>query len=143
MNLKEMVDRHQTAMNSIYRRVNIILKEKIHSDITTDQFSTLNYIRKHDRCTSSDIAHEFGIGKSAVTAQINRLFDKELIERKRDDKDRRVVYLIVTEKGIEFVNFTEKALHEELEKYLKDFSQDEISMFINLLERLSNNMEDK
>ncbi|MFD2042834.1 MarR family winged helix-turn-helix transcriptional regulator [Ornithinibacillus salinisoli] len=143
MDLKNIVDRHQAAMNSIYRRVNVILKEKIHSDITTDQFSTLDYIRKHEQCTSSDIAHEFGIGKSAVTAQINRLYDKGLIERIRDEKDRRVVYLNVTEKGIDFVNFTEKALHKELGSYLSGFSQEEIQSFITLLERLATVMEEK
>jgi len=143
MELKELIERYQTAINQVYRRVNLILKDKIHSDITTDQFSTLHYIIKNAKCTSTDVANEFGIGKSAVTAQINRLVDKELIERERDEEDRRVVYLHVTEKGVNFVNYTEKALYGVLGDYLKNFEKDEIYTFIQSLEKLAKIMNDE
>ncbi|GGB55954.1 hypothetical protein GCM10011409_36960 [Lentibacillus populi] len=142
MELKELIDRYQEAMNTIYRGVNGILKERIHSDITTDQFSTLHYIRNHENATSTEIAHAFGIGKSAVTAQINRLFDKGLIERERDDKDRRNVYLYVTAKGIELVNFTEKELYAEIGKQLAHFNDEEIQTFICSLEKLAEVMKE-
>lgn len=137
MELKELISRYQDAINSIYRGVNIILKEKIHSDITTDQFSTLQYILNHETCTSTDISQAFGIGKSAVTAQVNRLYDKGLIERHRDEKDRRNVYLHVTPKGIELVQFTEKELYNVLGEYLANFDHEEIRSFINSLEKLA------
>lgn len=141
MELKELVDRYQTAMNTIYREVSKILKEKIHSDITTDQFSTLQYIRNHDRCTSTEIAHKFGIGKSAVTAQTNKLFDKGLIERERDEADRRNVYLRITNAGLELVEYTETRLLSELSTYLVHFTEEEIRTFIRLLEELAHTME--
>ncbi|WP_047979839.1 MarR family winged helix-turn-helix transcriptional regulator [Ornithinibacillus contaminans] len=142
MELKELIERYQAGMNQVYRRVNILLKEKIHSDITTDQFATLQYIFKNKKCTSTDIANEFGIGKSAVTAQINRLFDKQLIERERDENDRRVIYLHVTEQGIDFVQYTEKALFKELGRYLTNFDKEEIFTFIESLEKLAKVMNE-
>ncbi|WP_010093800.1 MarR family winged helix-turn-helix transcriptional regulator [Ornithinibacillus scapharcae] len=143
MELKELVERYQSSINQVYRRVNIILKDKIHSDITTDQFSTLHYILKHKDCTSTDIANEFGVGKSAVTAQINRLYDKGLIERKRDERDRRVVYLYVTQKGLDFINQTETAIFEILGKYLSNFEKEEINAFIHSLEKLAKIMSEE
>lgn len=143
MELNQIINRYQEAMNSVYRNVNIILKEKIHSDITTDQFSTLQFIQKNNKCTSTEIATSFGVGKSAVTAQINRLFDKGLIERVRDEKDRRIVYLYVTEKGIELVNYTEKELYAAIGKYLAHFDEEEVKTFIYSLEELATIMEDK
>lgn len=137
MDLKTLVDRYQIAMNTVYRRINNILKEKIHSDITTDQFSTLQYILNHKKCTSTEIANAFGIGKSAVTAQINRLFDKGLIERNRDEKDRRNVYLDVTAKGKELIHYTEKELFAVLGVHLAHFDNHEIQTFIHLLEKLA------
>lgn len=136
-----LIGRYQTAMNTIYRGVNSILKEKIHSDITTDQFSTLQYIRNNETCTSTEIAHAFGVGKSAVTAQINRLFDKELIERTRDQSDRRNVYLHVTPKGLELVNFTEKEVYAVIGEQLAHFDKEEITMFIQSIEKLANVMD--
>jgi DNA-binding MarR family transcriptional regulator len=142
LELKELVDRYQTAINQVYRRVSLMLKEKIDDDITTDQFPTLQFIAKNQSCTSTDIAYTFGIGKSAVTAQVNRLFDKGLIKRERDEKDRRVVYLSATEKGLDFVANTEKILFEVLAKYLSNFEKEEINTFIQMLERLARIMNE-
>lgn len=139
--LKDLVERYQSAITHVYRRVNIILKEKIQSDITTDLFTTLHFIYKRKKCTSTEIATEFGIGKSAVTAQINRLYEKGLIERDRDDDDRRVIYLYVSDKGIDFVENTEKELFQELGNYLGDFDEKEIYTFICSLEKLAEKMK--
>src|SRR5699024_1954886 len=136
------IERYQNAMNTIYRCVNNILKEKIHSDITTDQFSTLQYIHNNEQCTSTQIAHAFGIGKSAVTAQINRLFARELIERTRDIKDRRNIYLHVTKRGMELVNYTEEKLYDVIGVQLSHFNDDEILSFIDSLEKLAKVMEE-
>lgn len=141
MDIYVLINRYQTAMNSVYRSVNSILKEKIHSDITTDQFSTLQYIRNNKKCTSTEIANEFGVGKSAVTAQINRLFDKGLIERTRDQADRRNVYLNVTNKGVNLVEFTEKELYAAVGDHLSHFDKEEITMFIQSLEKLASLMD--
>lgn len=142
MELKILIDRYQTAINTVTRSINNTLKDKVHADITTDQFGTLHYIHTHDSSTSTEIAQAFGIGKSAVTAQINRLFDKGLVERKRDEKDRRIVYLGVTDKGAEFIDFTEVELHKVLGKHLSHFDKDEIHTFIEALEKLAKLMEE-
>src|SRR5690625_720478 len=97
VDLIELIDRYQQAMNTVYRGVNKILKEKIHSDLTTDQFATLQYIVNHDHCTSTDLANAFGVGKSAITAQVQQLVEKQFIERVRDCEDRRNIYLHITE----------------------------------------------
>ncbi|WP_077324937.1 MarR family winged helix-turn-helix transcriptional regulator [Virgibacillus siamensis] len=141
MELKKLIGRYQDATNSIYRNVNIMMKEKIHSDITTDQFSTLQYIQQHEKCTSTEIAQTFGVGKSAVTAQITRLYEKGLIKRVRDQKDRRNVYLYVTEKGIDLITYTEKEIYAEIGKYLGHFEEEEITTFIHSLEKLAAIME--
>ncbi|WP_174616164.1 MarR family winged helix-turn-helix transcriptional regulator [Virgibacillus ihumii] len=141
MELRKLINRYQDATNSIYRNVNSMMKEKIHSDITTDQFATLQYIQKHEECTSTDIAHAFGVGKSAVTAQITRLYEKDLIKRVRDENDRRNVYLYVTEKGIKLIEYTEEEIYTEIGKYLGHFDEEEITEFISSLEKLASIME--
>ncbi|MDY0407780.1 MarR family winged helix-turn-helix transcriptional regulator [Virgibacillus soli] len=142
MELKVLADRYQVAMNTVFRGVNHIMKEKVHSDITTDQFATLQYIQQHDQCTSTEISHAFGVGKSAVTNQVNRLVNKGLVYRTRDESDRRNVYLHITEKGSELVQYTEKELYTVLEPLLGHFSNEEILTFIEALERLALLMED-
>lgn len=141
MELKELIGRYQMAMNTVYRGVNNILKDKINADLTTDLFSTLQYIYNHHRCTSTQIALAFGVGKSAVTAQVNRLYDKGMIERHRDEEDRRNIYLHVTEKGASFVTNTEKELYKVIGVQLAHFDNNEIQSFIRSLEELATIME--
>ncbi|APC49509.1 MarR family winged helix-turn-helix transcriptional regulator [Virgibacillus halodenitrificans] len=140
MDLLELINRYQDAMNTIDRNVNLILKEKIHTEITTDQFPTLQYIQKHQQCTSSEIAAFLGVGKSAITAQINRLDEKGLIIRRRDKQDRRIVYLQLTEKGNELVDYTRNNLTKEIGTYLGNFNEEEIHTFIHALEKLAHVM---
>lgn len=142
MNFKELASRYQIAMSAIYRKINQIMKEKVHEGITTDQFSTLQYVVQNQPCTSTEIANAFGIGKSAVTNQVNRLYKKGLIKRIRDEKDRRNIYLKVTAKGKKLVNFTEIELIRAFTPLLSQFEDDEISRFIHSLERLARLMDE-
>lgn len=143
MELKELFRRYQLAMSTVYRGINNILKEKIHLDITTDQFAILQYIHNHDQCTSTKIAHSFGVGKSAVTAQINRLHEKGLIKRKRDDKDRRNIYLYVSQEGVNLVSYTEKELYSVIGKHLSYFDSNEVQSFVKALEQLAHMLENE
>ncbi|MDY0406331.1 MarR family transcriptional regulator [Virgibacillus sp. 179-BFC.A HS] len=141
MELEEVVHRYQIAMNSVYRGINNIMKEHASPDITADQFPTLQYIAAHEKCTSTEIATTFGIGKSAVTAQITRLFEKGFIERNRDTKDRRTVYLHVTPSGLEIVKQTEQVILNALGPVLGHFSDEDIRYFLRLLEELAELMD--
>ncbi len=143
MEFKELINRYQIAISTVYRKVNQIMKEKVHEDITTDQFATLQYIYQQEACTSTDIAHAFGVGKSAITNQVNRLHKKGLIIRNQDETDRRNIFLHVTADGKEIVEFTEKELTIALTPLLSQFKEEEIYSFIHSLERLANLLEGK
>lgn len=141
--LNDLVDRYTATMNEVYRRISNIMTEKVHQELTTDQFSTLNYIYKNEPCTSSDIAHEFSIGKSAVTAQINRLYERGLLSRERDQNDRRNVYLHLTEIGKELMQEGTQKLYDVLGEILSEFNQDEIQTFILTLEKLAHTLKQR
>ncbi|SDK48597.1 MarR family winged helix-turn-helix transcriptional regulator [Sediminibacillus albus] len=134
--LNELIDIYTSAMNEVNRRVNILMNEQVHQELTSDQFATLRYVQKKQPCTSSDIAHEFAIGKSAVTAQINRMVERGLIDRQRDEEDRRIVYLSLTPTGEETMAEGTQRLYEVLGEILSEFSEQEIERFVQSLEKL-------
>lgn len=142
MELDQLIRRYQRSINTIYRSVNNVIKRYIHSDITVDQFSILQFIHQHDQCTSTQIAQSFGIGKSAVTASTNRLYDKNLIARHRDESDRRIVYLSLTDAGKKFVTQIEKEIYRIIGEKLRYFHLTEIEKFIHSLEKLASMMEE-
>ncbi len=79
------------------------LRTKMGSDLnmTPIHHRTLFYINEHDSCKMTDIANEFTLSPAAVTRTVNNLIEAGLVERYRDDADRRVVRLRMTDKGRE------------------------------------------
>ncbi|WP_102028896.1 MarR family winged helix-turn-helix transcriptional regulator [Salirhabdus sp. Marseille-P4669] len=140
---KHLVEAYTSAMNLVFRRVTSVMNEKVHKELTTDQFGTLRYLYQNESCTSSDIANEFAIGKSAVTAQINRLVDRGFIERVRDESDRRVVFLHLTEEGKQLVEKGNEKLYEVLGDVLSHFEKEEVTNIIEKLEKLADILEHK
>ncbi len=70
-------------------------------NMTPVHHRTLFYISEHDSCKMTDIANEFVLSPAAVTRTVNNLIEVGLVERFRDEADRRVVRVRVTDKGRE------------------------------------------
>lgn len=136
-NIKELVDRYINVSQSVEKKAGALVKEKIGSNLTNDQHFTLRYMNQVGTCTSSELAEVFDVQKSAITAIIQRLWEKGLIERTRDEKDRRVVYLTLTEKGKELYLKCEERIHNLVQSIITQFDESEIQQFINTFEKLN------
>ncbi|MBK4205225.1 MarR family transcriptional regulator [Bacillus subtilis] len=103
MNRKQLevyIDKYSQVAQSIMSSMNSIQKEIFKdSIITPDQFNLLNEINVRGTCTSSLLAKELNVKKSTITAIVNRLVDKGLLNRIHKENDRRFIILKLTEKG--------------------------------------------
>lgn len=135
--LKQIIDRYEAANFAVNRRLNGMIRELMPDGLTVDQFSTLRYLRSREMCTSSELADIFCVGKSSITAIITRLSDKNLIMRLPDEKDRRVIYLALTEEGIKICDGMEDKVHQLLSKYISHFEEQEALTFIETFEKLA------
>lgn len=128
-------------MQSIYRSIGNMIKQYVHDDVTMDQFLILQYIYQHESITASEIAQAFGVGRSAITAIVNRLVEKDLLIRKRNENDRRIVSLMVSERGKKIVQATEKEIYEHIQDKLSHFNKEDIEFFLHSIEKLAELME--
>lgn len=135
--IKELVDHYINLSFSVNKIGETLIKEQIGSDLTNDQHYTLRYINKVGTCTSSELAEVFDVKKSAITAIITRMWEKGLIKRTRDENDRRVVYLTLTDKGNELFLKTEERIHALVESMVTKFDHSEIVQFLKTYEKLS------
>ena len=71
-------------------------------ELTIPQLRTLVLLRNEDR-RMTQIADYLGTSLPSATSMIERLFDKGLVERMADDRDRRVVACRLTTLGKEEV----------------------------------------
>jgi DNA-binding MarR family transcriptional regulator len=68
------------------------------------QLGMLYMIFYHREVSPKDIADYLGVSKSAVTQLMEPLVDKELVSRRNDIHDRRVVRLSLSAKGQKFLH---------------------------------------
>ena len=66
-----------------------------------NEFSVLRALFLKSPQMASQIASEVNVTSSHITAVTDRLVRKGLVERKRSNSDRRIVYLEITEHGRE------------------------------------------
>jgi DNA-binding MarR family transcriptional regulator len=135
--LSKLIDRYITANFTVNRRLNALTRDLLPEELTLDQHAALRYLRENGCATSSELAEVFCVGKSSITAIITRLFDKKLIERVPDEKDRRVTYLKATPEGERLTRQFDGKLEELLWKYLSHFTEQEAFGFIELYERFA------
>jgi len=135
--LSELIDRYEQAMFHVTRRVNAAMRESLPAELTLEQYTVIRYMYRRGRCTSSELADVFCIGKSSVTAIVNRLFEKRLIERIPDDKDRRVTYLRLAPEGERLAEKLAERIQELLSRYLTRISGQEAVSFIETFEKIA------
>ncbi|WP_010278370.1 MarR family winged helix-turn-helix transcriptional regulator [Paenibacillus senegalensis] len=136
------IERYETSRFRMNQSLNAIIKQQIDPQLTLEQFSLLcNIYKSKGGCTPTELADYFCVNKSAITAMITRLENKGLIERVRDSTDRRVVYLSLTSLGHEVCEMGRINITEQLSRYLSQFSEDEIEMFMDSFEKLAELMQ--
>jgi len=136
-NIQGLIDRYIDLNFSIHRKGEVLVREQLGEELTNDQLYILRYISKAKFCTSTELAEHFDVQKSAITAIINRMWEKGIIMRTRDEKDRRVVYLTLTDKGNELYTQAEKRIFKLVESFIEKFDHEEINQFMNTYAKLN------
>lgn len=96
--------------------------EKI-SGLTIPQLMVLRSIEELGDVTLKRISDQISLSQATVTTILNRLEDRTLIERVRCNKDRRIVYARLTEKGQQVLADAPTLLHE---RFIENFENLEI-----------------
>lgn len=136
------INRYIDVYLVVTRRINAQIRDSIAADITNDQYLILRLINGQELCTSTYLAESFAVGKSSITAIINRLVEAGMVERTRDENDRRQVYLSMTEDGRSVYEEAEKQIQEVISPYLFDFEKKDIENFIMMFEKLGRLMQE-
>ncbi len=134
--IQQFIERYLSVSFLVNKRGAALMKCEL-DDITHDQYYVLRYIYKRGMCTSTELADVFAVNKSAITAMTNRLVEKGMIARGKDEDDRRIIVLSLTEKGEQWLVETERKVYELVETMMTKFSHEEIEQFIQTYEKLA------
>ena len=86
------------------------------------------------RC--SEIGERLVSSDPDITRLLGRLQKQKLIRRKRDPKDRRVIYATITAEGLRLLKETDPLVSDEVKQILKYMSREKLTTLIALLEEV-------
>lgn len=134
------IERHLRKVDYIIR----LKGRKILNDfnITVPQFTALQILISNGELTIGELSQKMALACSTITDLIDRMEKSELVIRKKDEKDKRVVRIEVLPVGYEIV---EKVLDERvrfLETKMAGLTVEEKIVLDKGLETLYNAMKD-
>ncbi len=90
----------------------------------------------------NEIARRIGKDKSTVTPLINKLISLGYIEKEQSKEDKRVVFIKLTDKGLELQEKFNQISSQVFETAYKNFTDEEKYNLLSLLKKLNQNFSD-
>jgi len=102
---------YSTSLWVRFLRFNLLSQKKLEADLekqglTPPQFYVLATIGYAGGLPFGEIGAKMMVTVSNLTGIVDRLEEKKLVMRKRDEHDRRVVHVVLTEKGAKLYKST-------------------------------------
>lgn len=102
---------------------------RIHMDI-------MFILNRFGQLTMSDIANRLFISKPYNTLLVDKLIELGLVERLPDPKDRRIINIRLTEKGIGYLNEFKKSNKENIKRRLSVLKPGELKQLLSSLQNI-------
>jgi DNA-binding MarR family transcriptional regulator len=112
-------------------------KEKNLNLLSFLQAETLEYIGKQEQPTMKEVSNFLCITPPSATSIIDNLVKSKMLERIPDEKDRRIVWLRVTQQGRSLVQTHCLAITAQMEKILDNLDETEQIQLLNIYKKIS------
>ncbi|MFW2532927.1 MULTISPECIES: MarR family winged helix-turn-helix transcriptional regulator [unclassified Legionella] len=126
----QQMDHHSRRLNKCY-------------GLTVPQIICLYEIYEKGIMTLSALSKRVYLATSTLVGVIDRLEEKGFVNRTRDSKDRRIIFIDITNKGKEFVCSSPYLLHNRLNENLQTLAKEEqialansVDLLVNILKEL-------
>jgi len=114
-----------------------------HDKITVPQIFVLELLAQRESCNMGDLAEDLSISTSAATGLVNRMLKAGLIERMREQKDRRIVKVKGTKKGDTIIKRLIDQRRRAVMEIFSKISRQDRGKYIDILEKICRILEQK
>lgn len=109
--------------------------------ITPPQFVALQWLLEQGDMTIGDLSNKMYLAFSTTTDLIDRMERSELVQRVKDEQDRRVVRIHLLKEGERIIEEVIVKRQQYLEDILNEFNTDEVANLSILLGKLHQEMK--
>jgi DNA-binding MarR family transcriptional regulator len=110
-------------------------------DLNPSHFHILFTLEEMGKSAVTEIGKILMISKTNVTPLVQKLIDKEYVERTHDEGDRRFIYIGLTAKGKEFLENHKALVINNLKTKIGGFNEEDLEMLSSSLENLKELLE--
>jgi DNA-binding MarR family transcriptional regulator len=136
---------YTTSLWIRFLRFSLLSHKKLEDDLskiglTPPQFYVLATIGYAGGLPFGEIGAKMMVTVSNLTGIVDRLEEKKVVARKRDENDRRVVYVVLTDKGTKLYKSTIPLFEKSIVKMFSSLNkpqQKELSVLLRKLNKLS------
>ena len=135
-----------TVFNEVLRTEEISLKTKEFHNLSMREMHVIEAVcdaAKSGKNTASEIAFSQKITAGTLTTAIRTLEKKGYVLRSQDQRDKRVVRILPTEKGITANEVHATFHHEMVSSIMSTMKEDELAMFVKGLAAVQDFLQNK
>ena len=129
------------SMEKELRYISHLIKQKGRAilsnyTITPPQFVALQWLHESGDMTIGDLSNKMYLAFSTTTDLVDRMEKNELVQRVRDEQDRRVVRIHLLPEGERIIQEVIEKRQNYLRDLLQEFEVDEAQELLKLLKKL-------
>jgi DNA-binding MarR family transcriptional regulator len=138
----EDVFRIQNELHELFTRA---LEGTMNADgVTVPQALTLRALEEQGKaCRMSDLAAMRFHTPAAMTGIVDRLIHLELVQRKSDAKDRRVILLELTDRGRTAHASVEKKMHAMMRRFFESMPEKDRETMMRMFHKMKDFLKDE
>lgn len=136
MDIKKTNDLFLDVIYGLISIEEISLKKGPLNNFTVSEIHTVNAIGLFSKPTMSNTAKKLNITLGTLTTGINNLVRKGIVNRYKDENDRRVVLIGLSKKGRVLYRVHEKFHSDLFEEIISDLTEEELKLFYNMLSKI-------
>lgn len=136
-NLEASAEELRKCFNVITYHFQAVTSARSNDDLSLLEVKIINYIGQRDFCIMREISAFSQVAVSTMTGIVDKLEAKGLARRERNDEDRRIVRVILTEKGQRIYREYVKELSILSRQMLKSLSEEEQKIYLELTKKIA------
>lgn len=107
----------------LYKTISRPIKHQ--TAVTPGGMFVLGTLKRNGMQSMSDIGKCLAMPKPHVTVIVDKLIDEGFVERQNDPNDRRIINILITDKGVEVFHEIKKTLAENMKIKLLNLTEEE------------------
>ena len=138
-----MYEKIESLLDNFYKtyyKIEEINLNQVIKCLTTSELHIIEAIGENE-ITMNELSDKIGITMGTASVAVNKLTEKQFLERSRSNTDRRKVFVKLTQKGKVALNYHGNFHSTILEKITDDIPKEKLDTFVEVFETIMRNLE--